>query len=114
MTTATMVWEDVCALADLPFDRGVCALVAGVAVALFRVAPTGALYAISNHDPFSGASVMSRGLIGSSGDVVKVASPMYKQSFNLETGVCLDDPTVCIATFAIRVIDERVQVGLAQ
>ncbi len=35
---------------------------------------------------------------------------MYKQSFDLRTGQCLDDDTVSITSYAARVLDGRVQV----
>jgi nitrite reductase (NADH) small subunit len=109
--TTAIVWVDVCAFDELTPDRGVCALVEGRQVAVFRVSPDDALYALSNHDPFSGAFVLSRGIVGTQGAVTKVASPMYKQSFDLTTGRCLDDPDVAVPTFAVRVVDGRVQVG---
>ena len=105
-------WIDVCAFDDLRPDRGVAALVGPYQVALFRVAPDDELYAISNFDPFSRANVMSRGLVGSKGDVPKVASPVYKQTFDLRTGQCLDDPAVWVKTFAVRVECGRVEVGM--
>jgi nitrite reductase (NADH) small subunit len=105
------LWVDVCGLDDLPLDRGVCALVGPYQVALFRVSPDGDMYAVSNYDPFSGAYVLSRGIVGSTGDTPKVASPVYKQSFDLRTGACLDDPAVTIATFPVRTVDRRVEVG---
>ena len=58
------------------------------------------MFAISNYDPFSKAFVLSRGIVGSRGDRLKVASPIYKQSFDLRTGACLDDPEVSVRTFA--------------
>lgn len=105
-----MMWVDVCTFDDLVPDRGVAALVGNDQVAVFRVAPDDELYAVSNHDPFSGANVLSRGIVGTQGGVPKVASPMYKQSFDLRSGVCLDDESVSLTTFAVRVLDGRVQV----
>jgi nitrite reductase (NADH) small subunit len=111
MTSLQQVtWVDVCAFDDLTAGRGVCALVGGEQVALFRLHDD-ALYAISNFDPFSGAYVLSRGIVGSRGDAAKVASPMYKQSFDLATGCCLDDPSVSVRTFDVRVVDGRVLVA---
>jgi nitrite reductase (NADH) small subunit len=104
-------WLDVCGLDDLPLDRGVCALVGPYQVAVFRVSPHGGIYALSNYDPFSDAYVLSRGIVGSKGDTPKVASPIYKQSFDLRTGVCIDDPSVTVNTFSVRMVDRRVQVG---
>lgn len=111
--TDSMVWVDVCAFDDLVPDRGVCALVGDCHVAVFRVAPDDELYAVGNEDPFSGASVLSRGLVGTRGDVPKVASPMYKQTFDLRTGQCLDDPTVALPVFAVRRVGDRVEVALS-
>ena len=50
----------------------------------------GRLYATDQIDPFSGAAVLSRGIVGDRGGVPTVASPMYKQVFDLRTGACLD------------------------
>ena len=107
-----MTWIDVCPFDELQPDRGVCALVGDEQVAVFRVSPDDSLYALSNHDPFSDAPVLSRGIVGSKGDVPKVASPMYKQSFDLRTGRCLDDPSVAVPTFEVRAVDGRVQVAV--
>lgn len=112
LDTATLTWQDVCAYDDLVPDRGVCALVDGRQVALFRVSPADELFALSNHDPFSGANVISRGIVGSKGDVAKVSSPMYKQSFDLRTGACLDDPAVFLPVHLIRERDGRVEVAI--
>ena len=107
-------WIDVCALERIMPNRGVCALVDGAQVAVFRVChgTEEHLFALSNFDPFSRAFVLSRGIVGSKAGRLKVASPVYKQSFDLHTGQCLDDPSVCIPTFPARVIDGRVQVGV--
>ena len=104
-------WVEVCAFDDLVPDRGVCALVGPYQVALFRTSPDDALYALSNYDPFSEACVLSRGIVGSKGDTPKVASPVYKQAFDLTIGQCLDDPSVEVMAFPVRVIDGRVLVG---
>jgi nitrite reductase (NADH) small subunit len=104
-------WTDVCALSALMPDRGACVLVDGRQVALFLTSQDGALHALSNFDPFSGTYVLSRGIVGSRGEVPKVASPMYKQSFDLRTGECLDDPAVTVATWPARVHGGRVEVA---
>lgn len=103
------VWVDVCSLDDLVPGRGVAALVGGDQVAVFWVADE--VFAVSNYDPFSRAFVMSRGIVGSKGEAVKVASPMYKQSFDLRSGRCLDDPSVSLPTYRVRTIAGRVQVA---
>ena len=101
-------WVDVCALDDIVPDSGVCALVGERQIALVRVGD--AVYAVDNFDPFSRAPVLSRGIVGDKGGVPKIASPIYKQSFDLRSGVCLDDPSVSIAVYEARVRDGRVEV----
>ncbi|MGH3943019.1 MAG: nitrite reductase small subunit NirD [Pseudonocardiaceae bacterium] len=105
-----VLWTPVCGYDDLIPERGVAALVDGRPVAIFRT-HDGALHALSNVDPFSGASVLSRGIVGDRGGRATVASPIYKQAFELATGVCLDDPDVSVPTYVVRVIDGVVQIG---
>jgi nitrite reductase (NADH) small subunit len=102
-------WIDVCPLDRLVAGRGVCALVAGVQVAIFLLDDE--VFALSNYDPFSRAFVLSRGIVGSRGDRLKVASPIFKQSFDLRTGECLDDNSVSVPVLASRVVGGRVQVA---
>jgi nitrite reductase (NADH) small subunit len=111
--TTTLIatrWLAVCDYDDLTPDRGVCALVEGEHVALFRT-HDGRVYALGARDPFSGAYVLAHGIVGSRGDVPTVASPMYKQVFDLTTGRCLDDPSVTVPAYAVRVDGTRIEVA---
>jgi nitrite reductase (NADH) small subunit len=104
-------WLRVCRLEQLPVDRGVAALLHGHQVALFRLG-SGELHAVGNQDPFSGAMVISRGIVGSRGDAATVTSPMYKQAFDLRTGLCIDDADVAVPSYPVRVHDGAVDVAL--
>lgn len=101
-TTAT--WEPICDLKCLTPGRGVAALVGGAPVALFHLGE-GETFAIGNVDPFSGASVLSRGIVGDVDGVPTVASPIYKQRFDLRTGRSIDDETVAVSAYDVRVVD---------
>jgi nitrite reductase (NADH) small subunit len=103
----------VCRLDEIEVEGGVPALVEGAAVAIFRT-HDGNVYAISNWDPWSRASVLARGLVGSRGTTPFVASPMHKQAFDLRTGQCLDDAAVRVPTYDVRVSDGMVLVGEAR
>lgn len=95
-------WLAICSLSRLTPGRGVAALLPdGSQVALF-LDREGTPYAIDNRDPFSGAAVLSRGLIGSSGGRPFVASPLLKERFDLETGRCLDDDEVSVTAYEVR------------
>lgn len=98
----------VCAVSDLEVERGRAALFGTVQVALFLLAD-GSVHAVSNLDPYSGAHVMSRGIVGTRGDVPTLASPMHKQVFDLRTGACID--TQGKAPGALRVWDVTVHDG---
>ncbi|MET9296146.1 nitrite reductase (NAD(P)H) small subunit [Streptomyces sp. NPDC003077] len=93
-------WRLVCAYADLPPGRGVAALLDGEQIALFRDR-AGALWAVGNRDPFSGAYVLARGLLGSRGTAPTLASPMYHHVFDLRDGRCLDEDTAPDGTPAV-------------
>ena len=98
----------VCRLEDIVPDTGVCALVAGEQVAVFRVQEK--IHAVGNRDPFSGANVLSRGIVGDLGGELVVASPVYKQHFSLLTGRCLEDGAMRIPVYSARVEDGAVVV----
>jgi nitrite reductase (NADH) small subunit len=105
-------WHAVCEYDALPPERGVAALIDGRQIALFRTYG-GEVYALSNRDPFSGAYVLSRGIVGTRGEIPTVASPMHKEVFDLRTGACLDDPEVSVEAFATRVRDGRIDVSIS-
>ncbi|MFD4273763.1 nitrite reductase small subunit NirD [Streptomyces cyaneofuscatus] len=108
--TATVVrvahadgWLTVCDLDRLSPGRGVAVLLPDGGQAALFMDRAGVVRAISNRDPFTGAYVLSRGLLGSAGGRPFVASPLLKQRFDLETGVCLDDEEVSVPVYAVRV-----------
>lgn len=105
-------WVAVCRYQQLQPERGAAALFGDRQVALFR-AFDGTLYAIDNQDPFTGANVLSRGIVGTRGDIPTVASPLHKQAFDLRDGRCLDDPAVRVAVYPVREQDGVVEVGIS-
>ena len=111
MSTATAPWTDICAVDDILPGTGVCALVADRHVAVFRLADD-RLFAIDNVDPKSGASVLSRGLLGNLGERIVVASPLYKNHFDLCTGECLEAPEQSVRAHAVRAEAGRIRVAL--
>ncbi|KAA9129815.1 nitrite reductase small subunit NirD [Marinihelvus fidelis] len=105
-------WHEVCAVDDILAGTGVAALLGETQVALFRLRDD-RVYAIGNHDPFSHAPVLSRGIVGDLGGRVVVASPLFKQHFRLEDGGCVEDEAVNVGSFPVDVVDGRVRVGVA-
>ena len=103
-------WTAICALDEIVPDTGVCALLGGEQVAVFRVGEE-RLFAIDNYDPNANAAVLSRGLVGSLGERIVVASPIYKHNFDLQTGECLEAPEHSVASYPVRVEAGKVWVG---
>ena len=93
-------WKIVCDAEVVVDNLGVRALVDGAQIAIFRV--QNQLFAIDAIDPFTKAAVLSRGIVGDLKGQIVVASPLYKQHFNLQTGVCLEDDSVAVKTYPVR------------
>ena len=111
-----MTQHTICQLQDILPETGVCALVYGKQIAIFRTKQDD-FFALDNYDPFSQANVLSRGLIGGTTivddtkgmeEVLYVASPIYKQRFNLATGYCLDDDSVKLGTYQVELEENNV------
>jgi len=112
---------DLCALDDLDPERGAGALLGGTQIAVFRLAD-GTVRAVQQRDPYSGANVMSRGLVGThrvtgddgaERDVNTVTTPMLKQVWDVDTGDVIDGGADRrpLAVYEARVVDGRVLVA---
>ena len=55
--------------------------------------------------------MLARGIVGTRGGTPTLASPMYKQVFDLRTGRCLDHEDVCLQVYPARVEAGRVLLG---
>ena len=106
------VWTTACRLGFLMPNRGVGVLLPDGAQAALFLLDDGTLHAVGNIDPFTGAAVISRGIVGDRAGRPIVASPLKKQAFALDDGVCLDDPAYELPVYATRVTPAGdVQVG---
>jgi nitrite reductase (NADH) small subunit len=107
-------WTTACAYDHLIPGRGVGVLLDdGIQAALFRL-DDGSVYAVGNVDPFCGAAVMSRGIVGDRGGRVVVQTPILKQAFAFDDGSCLDDPSVSVPVYQVRVNSEgHIQIARA-
>ena len=111
-----MAWTDICAFEDLVENSGICALLNGQQVAVFLLAHSDEpqVYAVGNYDPLGKANVLSRGILGSVGEQIVVASPLYKQHFSLTTGQCLEQPDVVIPVYRVKLQQGRVWLNAGQ
>ncbi|MBQ4832548.1 nitrite reductase small subunit NirD [Pseudoalteromonas sp. MMG010] len=99
-----MSWHNIGSLNDLVKNSGVCALVNEQQIAVFFIPDTpNEVYAIGNYDPIGKANVLSRGIVGSQGEKLVVASPLYKQHFCLDTGECLQDTAMSVPSYSTKI-----------
>lgn len=103
-------WRPVCRLDDITPETGVGVRLGNRQVALFRTRDD-RLFAMDNQDPFSRANVLARGLLGSLQGRRVVASPIYKQHFCLHTGACLEDESVRLQVYPVRLAEGHVELG---
>ena len=103
-------WVKVCKTDRILPYTGISALVFGRQVAIFHLRM--GYYAISDYDPFSGSYVLSRGFVDDQAGVPRVSSPVYHQAFHLQTGECLSDPAIKLATYPVQVVDDVVYVAI--
>ncbi|CAL9349943.1 hypothetical protein SUDANB121_00456 [Nocardiopsis dassonvillei] len=104
-------WTVACPSTRLRTDDGVAVLLPdGRQAALFRTR-TGDLYAIDNIDPFTGAAVLSRGIVGDRAGEPTITSPLLKNAFSLRTGLSLDDPGIRLDTWPVHDDGTTVRIG---
>jgi len=114
-------WLSICQLDDILPNMGCCALVntadeQAKQIAIFRImSPTGEeqLFAVDNYCPFSHANIISRGIVGDLNNKIVVASPLYKQHFALSSGQCLEDKSIFLNSYAVRLNGSTVELALS-
>lgn len=105
-------WQVLCNKSDLIPNAGVCALVDGEQVAVFYLPDEEEkVFAVGNHDPFSKANVVYRGIVGDIQGRLVVASPVYKQHFDLLTGNCLEDEEQSLKVYSVALDGEQVKIA---
>lgn len=102
-------WITVCDQQDLIPNVGVCAKVSNRQVAIFLVKDE--LFAIDNYDPKSSANVISRGIVGDLKGHTVVASPIYKNHYDLQTGECLEED-YSIPVYTVRNTNGKIEVAV--
>ena len=103
----------ICEQKNLVANSGICAIVEGQQIALFYLpSETPKIYAIGNWDPIGKANVLSRCMVGDINDRLVVASPLYKQHFDLQTGECLEDGEVRVPVYSVELSADKVLLTL--
>lgn len=114
MTTVetSIEWKEACHIEDVPENGGACVLINDEQIAIYNFKKRGEWYATQNLCPHKQQMALSRGMIGSMGDIPKVACPFHKKTFSLQTGACLSGDSYEIKTYQVKIENEKVFIGI--
>jgi nitrite reductase (NADH) large subunit len=105
-------WVRVGSVDDFPVDGGRAVKHGAAEVAVFRFESMGEWYACQNTCPHKREAVLSRGILGDQQGVPKVACPLHKKTFSLDSGSCLNGEPYRVEVFPVKVEDDDVFVEL--
>lgn len=109
---AKAAWVEVGEVSDFPQDGGAAIKYGDVQIAVFNFTSRGQWFACQNMCPHKNAFVLSRGILGTMGETPKVACPLHKKPFSLETGESLSGEDFSVKVFPVKVIEDKVLVEL--
>ena len=108
------VWFKAAEVSKFPKNGGACIKYKDKQIAVFNFTREGRWYACQNLCPHKMEMVLSRGMIGEEQLIPKVACPMHKKTFSLQTGENLNGDLPAIATYPVKVEGDVVYVGFSE
>lgn len=106
-------WVEVGNVDDFPSNIGTPILYGDSQLAVFNNEQRGEWYCTQNMCPHKQAFVLSQGIIGGTAESTpKVACPLHKKTFSLQTGEGISDEELNILTFPIKIEGNKVLVEL--
>ncbi|MEX2216195.1 MAG: Rieske 2Fe-2S domain-containing protein [Phycisphaeraceae bacterium] len=107
-------WTDLCAAVDVPEQGGVYVEVGTRAIAVLRVTAkngepvdAAAFRVMDDHCPHAGGSLSAGAIIEDC-----VICPWHAWPFDVNTGVCPDADSYRVKTYAVRIVEGRVEAKL--
>ena len=108
------VWFKAGKTTDFPTEGGGCIKYKNKQIAVINFSRRNEWYACQNVCPHKMEMVLSRGMIGSTDEIPKIACPMHKKTFSLVDGSNLNGEEYSIATYPVKVVDGEVFVGFLE
>ncbi len=108
------VWFKAASIDAFPKDGGACVKYKDLQIAVFNFERLNTWYACQNLSPEKNEMVLSRGMIGDHNGIPKVACPLHKKTFSLETGENLNGDLPPIAIYPIKVENDNVFIGFEE
>jgi nitrite reductase (NADH) small subunit len=107
------VWFKAAPVSAFSENGGACVKYKDKQIAVFNFKRKGKWYACQNVCPHKMEMVLSRGMLGDNKGIPKIACPMHKKTFSLETGKNLNGDLDAIATYPVKIENENVYIGFA-
>ena len=107
-------WFKAAPVSAFPQNAGACIKYGNKQIAVFNFSRKNKWYACQNLCPHKMEMVLARGLTGEENDIPKVACPLHKRTFSLETGENLNADLPPIATYPVKIRDGFVFIGFAE
>jgi len=95
-------------------DGGACVKYKGMQIAIFNFKRKNKWYACQNACPHKMEMVLSRGMLGDYKGIPKLACPMHKKTFSLETGENLNGDLDAITTYPVKIENNFVYIGFSE
>ncbi len=112
--TTVSVWFKACNVDDIPENGGACIKYKNKQIAVYHYKRKQTWYACQNLCPHKMEMVLSRGMLGDADGIAKVACPMHKKTFSLESGENLNGDLPAIAVYPIKIEDGFVYIGFSE
>lgn len=114
--TITTKWFLACNVDDVPENGGACVKYNDTQIAIYNFTRRREWFATQNLCPHKQQMALSRGMIGSTGDICepKIACPFHKKTFSLRTGECLSGDEYQIVTYPVQIRDGKVYIHVNQ
>ncbi|MFD1292258.1 nitrite reductase small subunit NirD [Lutibacter holmesii] len=108
------VWFKAAEVDKFAKNGGACVKYKDLQIAVFNFERRNKWYACQNLSPEKKENVLSRGMIGDASGIPKVACPLHKKTFSLETGENLNGDLAPIATYPVKIEDNFVYIGFSE
>ncbi len=107
-------WVQVGKIGDFPAEGGAAIKYGKTQIAVFNFASRGEWYATQNMCPHKREFVLSRGMIGDAKGIPKVACPVHKKTYSLQTGECLTGEDFKVEVFPVKIQGDNVYLELPE
>ncbi len=108
----TWTWQQLARAEQFPANGGAAVRYGTVQLAIYNFTRRGEWFATQASCPHRKDNVLARGLLGDQAGEPKVACPLHKKTFSLQTGKGLSDPNYQVRTFPVELRGDEVWVKL--